>query len=508
MVGRHGLRLRPEGEQEQTQAVDNVMTEHSEPIDDLSELQEVLGAPDLPTVQAILRKQMASQRIQSVIKGDGLSAISNRILELARQDSLVELQASAALARLAAVARNREREVFDLLPTLFTRVPPSIETLSNGDDKAYAAVSLQYCHGHWVKDYCLSESVIVDAAEEARRALLACGLAESGTLSSFLRQLELQGDSLKAIPASDSRLKRIRRILTAALEVLGTWKGELGHEPGTALGNCLAMFLSSDAEDADPEVLADVIDAALRILSRMIERRFSCAFDSTSYAVVERAQEAVRMGWHDFLSRSGAIAGLRSHLLEAALVLVRQNRSDTRIVEAIVLAFGSRPQAAFALKRCLADAQDSDPEVRAWWESAGAQEQSQKVVDHKFGNNEDQQIGSLLIEVESNREPMEKVNRAVVPLLEISDPVLASTVRSAAAGYAEIAQIARRLARMRRLTKTDLKGERLEYNPLEHEMIGGHRPGVRRIRVVRDGIRKEFGGKVKTLVKPWVQVDE
>ncbi len=484
------------------------MTEHSQTSDEMPDLQEALSAPDLPSVQAVLRKQMASQRIQAVIKGEGLAAISNRILELAQRDSSVELLAGAALARLAAVARNREKEVFDLLPSLFTVVPPSIETLSNGDDKAYAATSLQHCNGYWVKKYCLSEAIDIDAAEEARRELLACGLTEAGTLSSFLRQLELNSEGVRQISTAESRLKRTRRILLAVLEVLSTWTGDLGHEPGTALGNCLAAFLRNDAEGADAEVLADVVDNALRILSRMIERRFSCAFDSTSYYVVERAQEAIRMGWHDFLSRSGAIAGLRTHLLETALVLVRQNRSDSRIVEAIVLAFGSRPQASIALKRRLADAQDSDPEIRAWWESAGAQEQSQRVVDHKFGNNEDQQIGSLLIEVESNKEPMEKVSRAVVPLLEISDPVLASTVRSATAGYAEIAQTARRLARMRRLTKTDLKGERLEYNPLEHEMLGGHQPGVRRIRVVRDGVRKEFGGKVKTLVKPWVQPDE
>ena len=486
----------------------HIMTEQTQASDETLDLQEALSAPDLPSLQAILRKQMASQRIQAVIKGDGLAAISNRILHLAERDATVELLAGAALARLAAVARNREKEVFGLLPSLFTGVPPSVETLPNGDDKAYAATSLQYCNSHWVKEYCLSEAIVIDTAEEARRELLAGGLNEAGTLSSFLRQLELNSEGVRQLATAESRLRRTRRIFSAVREVLSTWEGELGHEPGTALGNFLASFLRSDAEGADAEVLSDVVDSALKILSRMIERRFSCAFDSTSYYVVERAQDAIRMGWNDFLKRSGAIAGLRTHLLETALVLVRQNRSDSRIVGAIVLAFGSRPQASMALKRRLADAQESDPDVRTWWEAAGAQEQSQRVVDHKFGNNEDQQIGSLLIEVESNKESMEKVSRAVVPLLEISDPVLASTVRSATAGYAEIAQTARRLARMRRLTKTDLKGERLEYNPLEHEMLGGHQPGVRRIRVVRDGVRKEFGGKVKTLVKPWVQPDE
>jgi hypothetical protein len=61
---------------------------------------------------------------------------------------------------------------------------------------------------------------------------------------------------------------------------------------------------------------------------------------------------------------------------------------------------------------------------------------------------------------------------------------------------------------MRKLTTTNLCGERLEYNPLEHEMLGGHRSGVRRVEVVREGIQKEFGGKVKTLVKPWVKPEE
>lgn len=484
------------------------MTAQNDAAPEKLELQEAIDAADLPSLQAILSKQMASQRIQAVIKGEGLSAIASRMLELAHQNPSSELLAGAALARLAAVARAREREVFDVLSTLFTEYPVPIETLSTGDDKAYAAVALKHCNAHWLADYCISESLTIDTAEEARRELLGCALAEAGTLSNFLRQLELRSEAVRAISSTESRLKRMRRIFMAVLETLGGWHGELGHEPGTALGDCLAAFLRGHAEDADPEVLFDVVDAGLLILSRTIERRFSIAFDSTSYAVVEVAQQAIRTGWHTFLSRSGAIAGLRTQLLETALVLVRQNRSDARIVGAIVLAFGSRPQASNELKRRLAGAQDSDPDVRAWWEAGGALEYSQRVVDHKFGNNEDQQIGSLLIEVESNKEPMEKVSRAVVPLLEISDPVLATTVRSAAAGYAEIAQTARRLARMRRLTKTDLRGERLEYNPLEHEMLGGHQAGVRRIRVVRDGIRKEFGGKIKTLVKPWVQPDE
>lgn len=484
------------------------MTASLEPLPDLPDLHEALEAHSLAALQALLSRHMASQKIQALIKGSGLNAISQRVLELARHDPSVELMAGAALARLAAVARTRESEVFELVSTLFSSRPPSIESLPTGDDKAYAAVAVGHSNGEWLEAYCLVEALAIDTAEEARRELLSRGLAELGSLSKFLRELEARSDPVREIPSIDSRLKRVRRIFSAVLEVLGRWQGELGHEPGTALGDCLAAFLRGAAASAEPDVVADVVDAGLLILSRVIERRFSCAFDANSYAIVERAQQAIRMGWHTFLGRSTAISGLRGHLLEAALVLVRQNRSDSRIIEAIVLAYGSRPQASAAIRKHFSGALDADPDVRAWWIAGGIVEQAQRVAEHKFGNNEDQQIGSLLIEVESNKEPMEKLSRAVVPMLEISDPVLASTVKSAAAGYAEIAQTARRLARMRKLSKTDLKGERLEYNPLEHEMLGGHQPGIRRIRVIRDGIRKEFGGKIKTLIKPWVQADE
>jgi len=357
-------------------------------------------------------------------------------------------------------------------------------------------------------DYCICESLAIDTAEEARRELLSRALLELGSLSAFLRRLESASHAVHQISAIDSRLKRVRRVIGAVLDVAGGWHGDLGREPGPALGDCLAAFIKGTAESAEAEVVAKVVDAAFLTLSRVIERRFSCAFDAESYAVVERAQQAIRMGWHEFLSRSESVAGLRSHLLEAALVLARQNRTDSRIMEVIILAYGSRAQGVAAIQRHFSGAQDADPEVREWWIAGGAAVRGQRTAEHKVGNNEDQQIGSLLIEVESNKDSMEKLSRAVVPFLEISDPVLAATVKSAAAGYSEIAQTARRLARMRKLSKTDLKGERLEYNPLEHEMLGGHQAGVRRVRVVRDGIRKEFGGKIKTLVKPWVQADE
>ena len=61
---------------------------------------------------------------------------------------------------------------------------------------------------------------------------------------------------------------------------------------------------------------------------------------------------------------------------------------------------------------------------------------------------------------------------------------------------------------MRKLTKCDLLGVRLEYNSREHDMRGGHKAGIRQVKVICDGIKKDFNGKIKTLVKPLVEPEE
>ena len=81
-------------------------------------------------------------------------------------------------------------------------------------------------------------------------------------------------------------------------------------------------------------------------------------------------------------------------------------------------------------------------------------------------------------------------------------------MKKATANFSEMASVVRQLARVRKLTYTGILGSVIEYNPLQHEMLDGHQYGIRRVRVVKDGVEKEFSGKIKTLVKPWVVPDD
>ena len=490
-------------------------------IDDIS-LDDIQSASELRELNDLLTHLMAKQKIQALIKEDNLDEVTEAILGLAEdEDGKGKLLAAAMLGRLAEVARSRKDRVYSRSSELLVDEPPSLVTLSDdredvgdkdsdlGKTKLYAAMSLRHVEKVWVTDYCVREAIKIDTAENARRVLLDTALEDHNNISDWLVAVADQSSLLRSIEDLDARLKRDRRLFSALLESAKDWHGDLGDEPGLALANCLVSFIRGKVKDVEQDVLFRTMDSMLGILSRMIELRFSHALNADTYAVIEQGKSALGPGlWSRFLDDSEMIQRVRMNLLETALVLARQNRTDNQIMKVLLASYTSKPQASAAVKRHFTEARDLDPDVREWWESIGKTSESQRRVDHKVGNTEDEQLGALLIEVASNREAMDKVGRAVVPLLEISEPVLASTVKKAVSGYIDIAQIACRLARMRKLTKTDLKGERLEYNPLEHEMLGGHKPGIRRIKVVRDGIKKEFRGKIKTLVKPRVEPEE
>jgi hypothetical protein len=376
--------------------------------------------------------------------------------------------------------------------------------------KQYAAQSLRFIDATWLNEYCIREAINIDAAENARRELLEIALNRYGNFSDWLISISNNTAAvLRAIDNPDARLKRVRRILSAMLEVVKSWQGELGIEPGAALAKCFTSLASGKLVDVDQETLYDVVDSGLAMLVRLIELRFSYALYGQTYSVIEKSKALFGVGmWGGFLDKSSMITRVRTDLLESALVLARQNRTDSSLMGALLTCYSSTAQISAAVKRHFSLALDLEPDVYKWWQSASKNTGDRRDAEHKVGNNEDEHIGLLLIEVEYAKETMEKLNRAVAPMLEISDPVLAETVKRAALNYQDMAQITRRLARMRKLTKSGLLGQRLEYNPREHEMQGGHQAGIRHVKVIRDGIRKEFNDKTKTLVKPLVKPEE
>ncbi|CAH8187773.1 conserved hypothetical protein [Vibrio aestuarianus] len=476
-------------------------------------LSQIESQDSLAGVNTILTDCMANQSIQGVIKGDNLHRVLDVVIDFATEDtdplSPQRLKAAASLGRLAAVARSRQNEVYQYLSQLFNDEPCDFDMLTDGDEKHYAAQSISHIQDSWVVDYCLRQAVLADTAENARRTLIQNALVGSGNLSDLLLLGKESFTYLSIIESAETRMKRARRITRAWNEIIRDWNGDVGNNVGKSLAGWLHAILMHSSPSVESTVMIDIVDDALAILIRTIELRFSNALLADTYQVLEVSRNVLSSSlWGEVNRDSEFLPRVKTNLKEAALVLARQNRTDNNIMKQLSKAYYSKAQVIPALKRHFDDSQELDPQVKEWWLNGGKQVASTKEPVHTLGNSEDQQIGSLLIQVETSQNTMEKLERAVVPFLEISDPPLASTVKKASSGFGDMSRIARQLARMRKLTHTDNLGQILEYNPMQHEMLGGHKYGVRKVRVVRDGIQKEFGGKIKTLVKPWVEAVE
>ena len=479
-------------------------------------LESVLATRSLWALDALLTQAMVEKSIQALMGGTNLDAIAGRIVALSVDSTDNQLVAAAIIGRLAAVVRGQRADaVRGRLDAALTQEPADIDTLQDGDMKAHAAAALSHVDAPWCESYLTRQAVLVDAADNARRELMTGSLRRLGALDKWIKGVADESALLQGLPGH-LRLRRVRRIFQVMDDVVRLWQGKVGREAGQPLAALLRAFVrDADLKDrprggarVDSEtVLFEALEHCLAILVRAIELRFSFALDPQTYEVLNTGVLVLGVSrWRRFLRGSRAtMPRVRETLLEAILVLARQQRTDAALAKVVAHAHTSPRQASGAVGRHLGRVADLDPQIASWWSSLGHQKVEGLAVEQRFGTPEDEQIGELLIELHLGKSAVDRLTNEITPLLDISDPVSASTARVAAGKHRQVDQIGRRLGRMRRLKTTDLVGEVIEYNPSEQKLVGGYRPGVRDVRVVREGVLKDFGGRIRTIVRPWVE---
>lgn len=464
----------------------------------------------------LIKDSYAARKLSATIENEKLDTLVEQIIDSVSSASEVEkLCAASALGYLSfsPSVKNREEVVFKPMETLFTEAPPPLSTLNiessekNADRRRRAAVALAHSKADWLVDYCASSAITEESNSDLpREQLISNVLGQVGNLTDLFDTLKGKANLFKEIGDIEQRFTRVKRFFESLETVINEWSGPCGDAPGESLADLFAVTHRGVSEKVDKGVRYDAADSAQFILNRIIELRFSYALSAESYtviAMIKRTMETAR--WADYLNAPKALKLTRINLLEAMLVLARQGREDTVFANLIVDVYGHRTTAKSAVTQHLENHADIDPETRDWWGKVGRVSVNRGKKEQRNGITVDHQVGALLIETEDAKEAMEKMGRAVVRLLKVSNPLLADTTSRASKGYGEISRIARQLGRVRKLKVTNNKGDIVEYNRRLHEMLGGHQPGVRMVKVLRNGVQKEFGGIVKTIIKEWVE---
>jgi|ETNmetMinimDraft_13_1059891.scaffolds.fasta_scaffold25745_2 hypothetical protein len=477
-------------------------------------IEDIKSSTDLSDINELFTKLMAQRKMQTFFKDENLEVIIKRIHELRTiSEKHGKIEAASIFGRLSALARNKEAKArfLEEVENIFEvdEIPESLEKLQDADSKYYAALGMRTIGAPWLPFYCVREALSIENAPNAQRALLKMALELVGNLCELCLLFEITKEIFADEPKPDNRLRRLSRVAIALDEVVQLWTGDIGENPSYSLERWVKYSFGYISANTDEEAAFAIVDSSINLLIRTIQLRFSNALDADIFNFLVSAKRILGGPlWSDFVRKSESIDDLRLILMESALVLARQNRTNKKYVDLLCSIYSSRIQVKSALKNHFLEAKDLDPDIHAWWINAGSISEQKALKEQPMGNSEDQLIGGLLIEIEENTEVMSKLGRAVVPFLEISDPPLAATVSHAEKSFLKMSEIGKMLARIRKLSNTDIKGKTVDYNMLEHDMLGGHQAGISKVRVVKEGIRKNYGGRIKTLVKPWVEPEE
>ena len=469
--------------------------------------EKVRDLQTLSELDEYLTGLMAGQKIQPLLKEKGLIRVIDTVIALSKSEGEGSmLHAAAIIGRLSGVAKHRRDEVYERIDDLFTSKPGKIEDLSDADQKLYVARALGFSEEEWAFDYCVEQALIIDSADTARKQLLEVALEKVSDFDVWISRISSEFPKVSEFSNSTSYLRRVRRIFSSILEVL---RGRISIKASEVGGSLVALSkaaLDSEVSNAEVDVLYSTVDNLLDIAARVVETKFSIALDAETFEFLWILKRRVGRGeWQRYLRYSSSIGRISDILGESALILARQGKTDEGLMNSLLHCFVSRPQYKSVVSRYFDNAPDLDSNVKDWWVTGGQSKMSSDAPEQPIGNEEDRQIGELMIEIDQSKHSIDVMLDSVVPVLEMEDDVAAATVKKAALAFKRMANIVNRLGRMRNLSKTCLIEKVMDYKPREHEMLGGHVPGIRRVRVVRDGIQKEFGHRILILTKPHVE---
>jgi hypothetical protein len=495
-----------------------VLEKLHEPVSQVSEktmaikaTNRVSDATTLRELDAYLTEVMAKQQIQTILKdSDLLDSVLAAVERLSDgTDGTESLTALAVLGRLFAVARGKDEEgrIHTLALSLAKKEPPSFEVLADADEKTYAAQVLSWVGEDWVVGYAAKEAVKIDVGEPARRKLLEVVVKGEGSIASALRTCASACSPLDLISNPESRAKRAKRISGALVDILQAQRNQPGDLPGAALSKLASTLLPTAKQSVADDIAFGITDDLLALLVRIIELRFSLALEAATYDVLATCRRSLgRDVWMRFLRHSVQAEQVSVSLHEAALVRARQGRTDADLVSALLVIHGDRATLTRRLGHHFPSTLELDPGIKSWWVSGGVRAAHvDKEIAQPLSVTEDQRIGEALIVIEAIDPSIRYIASTVAPELEFSNPQAAAALTRVASSFKTLAQNFRQLARMRRLRLTEMNGEPIEYNPSQHEMLGGHLDGVRQVKVIRNGIEKQYPNRSAILVKPWVE---
>jgi hypothetical protein len=100
----------------------------------------------------------------------------------------------------------------------------------------------------------------------------------------------------------------------------------------------------------------------------------------------------------------------------------------------------------------------------------------------------DEALADLMIDCARMDEMEDRIQRDTLPELSVKVPRASSSVENLLGLVKSTNNSVHALTRVRGLAIVGRTGESVDFSPLEHEMAGGAKPGVRKVRILKPGV--------------------
>jgi hypothetical protein len=413
------------------------------------------------------------------------------------------LKAVAIAYRLGESSKPVMRMVKPLAAPALSRELPTLELLPNGDDRYYASLSVMDADATWVSQFAASGIAREETAETARGAL-AIRLFADLTLADALNLLAANLSQIKFTTEkpAESAAKRLRRVIAAVRRAIVAKAIPTGRDIGIALRKLFDSPFVNAADQVEGKVSRELASECCGLVHDILRTQLTIVADPEVYRSLLAAKNWITPAlWPRFVKGDDNISNVRQALEDAILLLAKQRVTDQSLLDALVIFFSTREEAAARTAQIARENEGLDNDVREWLMRFGRARSTPVLssMTEARDSSSDAAVASLLVLADAlqsmlvNAAEIKGQNGSTLPI-QISRSVTRLT--------SEIV----RLAAARQLSIRLQPGDVVEYSQHSHELVGGRQMGIRSVRVVQPLVeRRGADGVVAVIQKAIVE---
>ncbi len=412
------------------------------------------------------------------------------------------LLAIAESIRLGQVVKRWASDIAMQLRPAFVEPLPSMQLLSEADDRLNLARACALMSVDWIHGYLANAIAEEEAGEKARAEMVAALLAGARSLADALRQLAAAFERLR--PGTDAPGDTLARRLTRTLSALRAASMESESEAGEDLGKALYTLVAGPMVEVgrpqEEKVQVALSEEALLTVHDIVRTRISVVADPEMYRVVEYCRKLCGgRTWPRELKKP--LDRLTTDVTEALVLLGRQGQRDQALLGQLDILCDHPDRARFVARELAAKHPELPEEVRDWLELGRVRvvRQASESAAEVAASSADESIGLALQAARQARALRDGLQAPLVSNLEIYEPALVPVTQELLDRVQVLAVQVEQAAILRGLELYGVIGEEVEMSIKFFSVIGS---SPRQRMVVRQPavIRKRADGAVGDVV--------